>query len=103
MIRISFLTKELEDSERLAKFLMQERLVLYLTVEEHREIVLKSDGIAYRPLIHLSGMTKSLLYRRIQSEAQDLLKDRLVRTWAEAVTSLDPDSTNELMGGTMAV
>ncbi|MBK6628698.1 MAG: hypothetical protein IPJ87_04860 [Flavobacteriales bacterium] len=96
MLRISFLTRERADAIELARALYSAKLALFLTIEAHTEIELRDDAIMDTPLIHLSGMTKALLYRQVEEHAQTLLGERLVRTWAEAVTSLDPASTEQL-------
>lgn len=96
MLRISFLNREKADAIALARSLHHAKLALFLTIEGHTEIELKDDAIVDTPLIHLSGMTKALLYRQVEEHAQAVLGDRLVRTWAEAVTSLDPASTGQL-------
>ena len=95
MLRISFLTRERADAIELARALYSAKLALFLTIEAHTEIELRDDAIMDTPLIHLSGMTKALLYRQVEEHAQTLLGERLVRTWAEAVTSLDPASTEQ--------
>mgnify|MGYP001210735037 CR=1 FL=1 len=96
MLRISFLTRQRTDAVELARSLHNAKLALFLTVEAHTEIELQGDSIIDTPLVHLSGMTKALLYRQVEEHAQPLLGERLVRTWAEAVTSLDPASTEQL-------
>lgn len=96
MLRISFLTRQRTDAVELARSLHSAKLALFLTIEAHTEIELRDDAIVDTPLIHLSGMTKALLYRQVEEHAQAVLGDRLVRTWAEAVTSLDPASTEQL-------
>ena len=96
MLRISFLTREKADAIALARSLYSAKLALFLTIEQHTEIEPIGDAIIDTPLVHLSGMTKALLYRQVEEHAQAVLGDRLVRTWAEAVTSLDPASTEHL-------
>ncbi|MBK9273168.1 MAG: hypothetical protein IPM49_01340 [Flavobacteriales bacterium] len=96
MLRISFLTREKADAIALARSLYSAKLALFLTIEQHTEIEPVGDAIIDTPLVHLSGMTKALLYRQVEEHAQAVLGDRLVRTWAEAVTSLDPASTEHL-------
>jgi hypothetical protein len=96
MLRISFLTRQRTDAIELARSLYDARLALFLTIEAHTEIEIQDGSILDTPLIHLSGMTKALLYRQVEEHARLLLHDRLVRTWAEAVTSLDPESTEQL-------
>lgn len=96
MVKVSFLTRMEADAIALARSLYGSKLALFLTIEGHTEIELVGDEIVETPLVHLSGVTKALLYRQVEEHAQVLLGDRLVRTWAEAVTSLDPASTEKL-------
>lgn len=103
MVRISFLTMHEEQATALAKELARHELVLFMTIEDHVDLAFKDGDLTRTPMTHLSGMTKSLLYRRIELEASALLGSGLVRMWAEAVTSLDPDSTRELLSGTAKV
>ncbi len=97
MVRISFLTHGEEHAIRLAKYLSTDPLVLFLTMERHEELTFDGDKAIRTPMVHLSGMTRHLLYRRIAEEAERQLGNALVRTWAEAVTNLDPRTTRELL------
>lgn len=97
MVQVSFLTLSEADAVELAGMLNQHRLLMFDTIEEHVDLLWDVQGPKRRHLIHLTGITKALLYTTVERTAQELLGDRLVRIWAQPVTSLDPRSTRELM------
>lgn len=97
MVQVSFLTLSEHDAVELAGMLNQHRLLMFDTIEEHVDLLWDAEGPKRRHLIHLTGITKALLYTTVERTAQELLGDRLVRIWAQPVTSLDPRSTRELM------
>jgi len=103
MVQISFLTLNEADAVELAGVLNQHRLLLFDTIEEHVDLLWDDEGPKRRQLIHLTGITKALLYSTVERTAQELLGDRLVRIWAQPVTSLDPQSTRHLMEWTAKV
>ena len=103
MVRMSFLTRSEAEAIRLAGHLHDQQLLLFITIEDHSELRWEGGGTIRTELVHLSGMTKALLYRTVELHARELLGDALVRTWAEAVTALDAESTAALMQGTRAV
>jgi hypothetical protein len=103
MVQISFLTLTEADAVELAGVLNQHRLLLFDTIEEHVDLLWDDDGPKRRHLVHLTGITKALLYSTVERTAQELLGDRLVRIWAQPVTSLDPQSTRHLMEWTAKV
>lgn len=103
MVRISFLTLHEGDAVELAKVLYDRRLLMFDTIEEHVDLLWDDGEPKRRTLTHLSGITKALLYTVVERTAMDLLKERLVRIWAQPVTSLDPKSTQELMAWTTKV
>ncbi len=98
MVSISFLTLKEDDAVELAAFLNEHRLLMFDTIEDHVDLLWDQNTPERRNLTHLSGFTKSLLYSTVERKAIDLLGDRLVRMWANPVTSFDPKSTQELMG-----
>jgi hypothetical protein len=103
MINVSFLTLSEHDAVELAAVLHRERLLMFDTVEEHVDLLWEPGGPTRRSLTHLSGSTKALLYSRVERIALEVLGDRLVRMWAQPVTSFDPRSTQQLMEGLAAV
>lgn len=70
---------------------------MFDTIEDHVDLLWDQNTPRRRNLTHLSGFTKSLLYSTVEHKAMKLLGDRLVRMWANPVTSFDPKSTEELM------
>jgi hypothetical protein len=103
MVQISFLILSESDAVELAATLNKERLLMYDTIEDHVDLLWEGDRPSRRQLIHLSGITKALLYRTVERVAIEVLGDRLVRIWAQPVTSLDARSTRELMEWTAKV
>ncbi len=99
MLNVSFLTLTEGDAIALAEALHRGRLLMFDTIEEHVDLLWDKDGPQRRTLTHLSGATKALLYSRVERLASDLLGDRLVRMWAQPVTSFDQRSTKALMDG----
>ena len=97
MVSISFLTLQEEDAVELAAFLNEHRLLMFDTIEDHVDLLWDEDIAKRRHLTHLSGITKALLYTRVEKTAIEVLGDRLVRMWAQPTTSFDPKSTQELM------
>lgn len=103
MIQISFLTLDAADAVELAAELNRRRLLMFDTIEQHVDLLWEKDGPTRRELTHLSGMSKALLYTTVERTAHELLGERLVRMWAQPVTSLDPQSTRQLMEWTAKV
>ncbi|MBX2979049.1 MAG: hypothetical protein KF905_07130 [Flavobacteriales bacterium] len=103
MIQISFLTLNADDAVELAAVLNKRRLLLFDTLEDHVDLLWDGEAPTRRSLTHLTGMTKALLYSTVERTAYELLGDRLVRMWAQPVTSLDPASTRQLMDWTAKV
>jgi hypothetical protein len=103
MVNISFLTLHENDAVELAFALHRERLLMFDTIEDHVDLLWEPQGPSRRTLTHLSGSTKALLYSRVERLAHEVLGDRLVRMWAQPVTSFDPRSTQQLMEGLAAV
>jgi hypothetical protein len=103
MVQISFLTLNEADAVELAALLNQQRLLLFDTIEEHVDLLWDANGPKRRYLTHLTGITRAQLYSTVERRAQELLGDRLVRIWAQPVTSLDPLSTRQLMEWTAKV
>lgn len=99
MVHVSFLTLAERDAIELAAELHRQRLLMFDTIEEHVDLLWDADGPERRLLTHLSGATKALLYSRVEKVATELLGDRLVRMWAQPVTSFDQQSTKALMDG----
>ncbi len=99
MVCISFLTLSEADAVELASVLNQHRLLMFDTIEDHVDLLWEKAGPQRRHLTHLSGFTKALLYSNVERTARELLGDRLVRMWAQPVTSFDAISTQELMAG----
>jgi len=99
MVCISFLTLSEADAVALASVLNQHRLLMFDTIEDHVDLLWEKDGPERRHLTHLSGFTKALLYSNVERTARELLGDRLVRMWAQPVTSFDAISTQLLMAG----
>lgn len=99
MVHVSFLTLAERDAIELAAELHHQRLLMFDTIEEHVDLLWDADGPERRLLTHLSGATKALLYSRVEKVATELLGDRLVRMWAQPVTSFDQQSTKALMDG----
>ncbi|MFT6165858.1 MAG: hypothetical protein ACJAV5_001101 [Vicingaceae bacterium] len=97
MVSISFLTLQEEDAVELAAFLNEHRLLMFDTIEDHVDLLWDQNTPQRRKLTHLSGFTKSLLYSTVERKAMQVLGERLVRMWANPVTSFDPKSTKELM------
>jgi hypothetical protein len=103
MIQISFLTLTESDAVELAAVLNKQQLLLFDTIEEHVDLLWDENGPKRRQLTHLTGITKALLYSSVERCAQELLGERLVRIWAQPVTSLDPQSTRLLMEWTAKI
>lgn len=103
MLQVSFLTVNEQDAVELAQELNTRRLLLFDTIEEHVDLIWDQDKPAQRKLTHLSGMTKAQLYSTVERTALELLGDRVVRIWAQPVTSLDPHSTALLLEWTAKV
>ncbi|MBL7964331.1 MAG: hypothetical protein JNM31_10875 [Flavobacteriales bacterium] len=103
MVRISFLTLNETDAVALAAILNQRRLLMFDTIEEHVDLLWDGERPDRRTLVHLCGFTKALLYSAVERTALETLGDRLVRIWAQPVTSLDQRSTRELMDWTAKV
>ena len=103
MVQISFLTLSEDDAIELAGVLHQHRLLMFDTIEEHVDLLWESGQPERRTLVHLTGITKALLYSTVERTALELLGERLVRIWAQPVTSLDPMSTKALMEWTAKV
>ncbi|HOZ40004.1 MAG: hypothetical protein IPN62_01605 [Flavobacteriales bacterium] len=99
MVCISFLTINEEDAVELSGVLNQHRLLMFDTIEDHVDLLWAKDGPQRRHLTHLSGFTKALLCSNVERIAREVLGDRLVRMWAQPVTSFDAISTQELMAG----
>ncbi|MEZ4755279.1 MAG: hypothetical protein R2817_00460 [Flavobacteriales bacterium] len=99
MVNVSFLTLTERDAIALAEALHHERLLMFDTIEEHTDLLWDRTGPQRRTLTHLSGATKALLYTRVERLATEVLGDRLVRMWAQPVTSFDKRSTQALMEG----
>lgn len=97
MVSISFLTLQEADAVELAAILNKHHLLMFDTIEDHVDLLWDKDTPERRHLTHLSGFTKALLYTTVESKAHELLGDRLVRMWAQPITSFDPKSTQELM------
>jgi len=97
MISISFLTLQEDDAVELAAFLNKKRLLMHDTIEDHVDLLWDNNEPERRHLTHLSGFTKAMLYSTVERTAMELLGDRLVRMWAQPITSFDPKSTQELM------
>lgn len=103
MVQISFLTLTEADAVELAGVLNQHRLLMFDTIEEHVDLLWDGEQPQRRHLTHLTGITKALLYSTVERTSLELLGDRLVRIWAQPVTSLDPQSTRQLMEWTAKV
>jgi hypothetical protein len=99
MVNVSFLTLAERDAIELAARLHDEHLLMFDTIEEHVDLLWEEGGPTRRTLTHLSGSTKALLYAKVEKLATELLGDRLVRMWAQPVTSFDQRSTKALMEG----
>ena len=99
MICISFLTLSEADAIELAAVLDQHGLLMFDTIEDHVDLVWERGGPERRHLTHLSGFTKALLFSNVERTSRELLGDRLVRMWAQPVTSFDEASTQQLMAG----
>jgi len=97
MVSISFLTLQEDDAVELAAVLNKDRLLMFDTIEDHVDLLWDKNAPERRHLTHLSGFTKALLYTTVESIAMKVLGDRLVRMWAQPITSFDPKSTKELM------
>lgn len=97
MVIISFLTLQEADAVELASILNSRRLLMFDTIEDHVDLLWDKDGPERRHLTHLTGITKALLYTTVESVSLEVLGDRLVRMWAQPVTSFDPKSTRELL------
>ncbi len=97
MIQISFLTIDEPAAIALAEALNECRLLMFDTIEDHVDLLWDKDGPQRRMLVHLHGITKALHYSTVERIAYETLGDRLVRMWAQPVTSLDPKCTKELM------
>jgi hypothetical protein len=97
MVSISFLTLQEVDAVELAALLNKHRLLMFDTIEDHVDLLWDKDTPERRHLTHLSGFTKALLYSTVESTAQKALGDRLVRMWAQPITSFDPKTSQELM------
>ena len=97
MVSISFLTLHEDDAVELAAFLNEHRLLMFDTIEDHVDLLWDKNEPERRHLTHLSGFTKALLYTTVERKAIEVLGGRLVRMWAQPITSFDPKSTKELM------
>lgn len=99
MVHISFLTTTESDAVELAAALNQQKLLMFDTIEDHVDLLWPPEGPQRRHLTHLSGFTKALLYSTVERTAREVLGRRLVRMWAQPVTSFDVESTQELIAG----
>lgn len=97
MVSISFLTLQEDDAVELASILNKRNLLMFDTIEDHVDLLWDEKGPERRHLTHLSGFSKALLYTTVEKTAQQVLGDRLVRMWAQPITSFDLKSSQELM------
>lgn len=104
MIHVTIQTRTTETAERLARHLMERGLLLHPTLDtDHEELTLLHGALRRDRQLLLQGMTKALLYREVEREAADLLKDDLVRIHATPITHMDPEAQRTLLEQTIKI
>jgi hypothetical protein len=104
MIHITIQTRTTESAERLALHLMKHGLLLYPTLDTDHEELTLMDGVLRRDKqLLLQGMTKALLYRDVEREAMEQLKEQLVRIHATPITHMDAEAQRTLLEQTVKV
>ncbi|MFN3875650.1 MAG: hypothetical protein ACK4L7_07040 [Flavobacteriales bacterium] len=104
MIHVTIQTRSLAAAERLAEHLMKRGLLLFPTLDtDHEELTLRDGSLVRDRQLLLQGMTKALLYRDVERESYELLKDQVVRIHATPITHMDPEAQRTLLEQTMKV
>lgn len=104
MIHITIQTRTIDAAEKLAAHLMEEQLLLFPTIDtDHEELKWENGRLNRQSQLLLQGMTKGLLYRKVEQAAYDLLRTDLVRIHAVPITHLDPHAQKTLLEQTVKV
>lgn len=104
MIHLTIQTRTVEAAEKLAAHLMEQRLLLFPTLDtDHEELLWEAAKLTRTKQLLLQGMTKALLYREVEKAAFDLLGSDLVRIHAVPVTNMDPHAQKALLEQTAKV
>lgn len=96
MILIRFITGNENQIEQIAKYLLQNQLVVNLNLKhpiKHLDLV--NDEIHYSNKYILVGKTKSLLFNRIEKEIKELI-DPNIEIYSLPIVQMDEAQTMEL-------
>jgi len=96
MILIRFITESEKQIEKIARHLLQNKLVVNLNLKHPiQQLEVKDDKLHYSTKYILVGKTKSLLFNKIEKEIKELI-DPTIEIYSLPIVQMDEAQTIEL-------
>lgn len=104
MVQIHILSKDMQQAKEIAKFLMNEQLILdvYIT-ENHHFITMKDEQLDATSKVLLTGKTKALLFQDIDNKLKEKYAHQMPLVWSLAITHMDWEQAEYLIKHTASV